>query len=198
MERKLQQLKDYKKYGLSNIELQNLADEYLPRKKKKVFLGIVARDELPSINEIPQGKSFGLIINTSGSSNHNKNEGHWVAVYVDPRAPNYEINYYDSYGEKAPVFVKRWLDRIVPQLGADKMLKFKWNNVIDQHANSVNCGWFALKFLHDRFLGRKFKDCSHYNECVNNQKKNNVRAGENMINRYKLGKEKKIIFNTFY
>ena len=50
-----------------------------------------------------------------------------------------------------------------------KYLKSKINRIKQQSVSSDNCGYFAMKFLMDRFNGRKFVDCIGYSDVVNSE-----------------------------
>ncbi|MDX1783834.1 MAG: hypothetical protein R3361_06725, partial [Aequorivita vladivostokensis] len=107
-------------------------------------------------------------------------------VYVDP-VKDYEINYYDSYGEPPPPKMHRYLKKIGEASDSDKMLKFKWNLVKQQKASTVNCGPFSMRFLTERFAGLPFKDASSYTIEKSHE-------GEKGIEKWK----KKINFDEFF
>ena len=59
----------------------------------------------------------------------------------------------------------------------DLNLRFKVNKIADQSKDSANCGFFATKFLIDRFNGHSFARASGYNK--------QYPEGERMIEKWK-------------
>jgi hypothetical protein len=52
----------------------------------------------------------------------------------------------------------------------------KVNRIIDQDANSTNCGWFACRFIIDRFRGKPWREVTKFDESV---------KGETAVERFK-------------
>ena len=55
-------------------------------------------------------------------------------------------------------------------MNADTYLKFKDNRIVDQAANTANCGYFAAKFLIDRFRNKPFPEATGYDNHVKAEK----------------------------
>jgi len=64
----------------------------------------------------------------------------------------------------------RDLRTIAEQVNADTYLDFKQNNIIEQSYDTSNCGFFACKFLIDRFHGKPFAECTTYDEHLQGEK----------------------------
>lgn len=95
-----------------------------------------------------------------------KKGSHWVAVYIDKDS---SIEYYDSFAkEPTKDFMKR-LNKLISKLKPHTYLKMKINKIKDQ-SNTSNCGFFACKFLIDRFNNKPFKECSGYDNSVKGEK----------------------------
>lgn len=187
----IDKLPDYEKYGLSNHEIDGLVTIHFPDGGKGTprYLGTYEFDNIPSPSSI-KARRFGMIL-TKHRNIKDPNQGHWVAVYVDADK-DYEINYYDSYGERAPRHFLQWFKELGQSLDTPYMLKYKWNNVVHQRNNTVTCGWHALKFLEDRFKGEPFKRASGFSKEA---ARNDSALGERRINQYK---REKLSFNTAY
>ena len=56
--------------------------------------------------------------------------------------------------------IKPFIDKINPSV----YLKFKINRIKHQSVSSENCGYFAMKFLMDRFNGKPWQDGSGYSD----------------------------------
>ena len=54
--------------------------------------------------------------------------------------------------------------KIIEQGTHDELLKLKQNRVVHQQNESANCGFFAMRFLIDRFRGVSFADCTGFND----------------------------------
>jgi len=59
---------------------------------------------------------------------------------------------------------------IVQRLNSDSYLKYKENKIRQQNGTSGNCGWFCCQFLIDRLRGKKFAECSGYNDMIKGEK----------------------------
>lgn len=146
--------------GLSNIEIQNIVDKLSSVIPPESFRGVYAADEIDNIE--PSLSPFSYIMNLDKSG---KPGTHWIAVYVDP-VKEMSAEYFDSFGDPPG---KDWLIRMkkmIDKLKLPYMLKMKINTVINQRANSESCGWFAVKFLKDRYMGKPFYDASGYKDAV--------------------------------
>ena len=137
------------------------------------YVGCISRDEIAGLNlpekiGQPGHGRFGFVYNTVPSNKPTVYDGHWRAIYIDLDNDK-EINHYDSYGDPAEPDIQASIKRLLDQFDLPYYLKWKDNRIVDQRANSNNCGYFATSFLMDRFAGKPFKDASGYS---------NIQAGE--------------------
>jgi len=143
--------------GLYNDQIEKIMDRY-PR-----FEGVYAADE---ITDLPNKKKMGFVMNLDKS---NKKGSHWVAVYIDTDKDR-SVEYYDSYGDEPSKDFMKKIKEVIDRIDPDTYLKFKVNKIKQQSSNSNNCGIFAIKFLMDRFQGKKFVDCTGYSDVKNGEK----------------------------
>jgi hypothetical protein len=158
--------------GIFNTELQEIFKD-----KMNKFLPVIPADKmdelLPLINK--DTKKFGWIQNTENSDSMGR---HWVAYFID--IPNLEVNYYDSLSENNGEPQKeslRGLKKIIDKIHPEYYLLFKYNQIQDQSPSSKNCGYFALKFILDRYRNVPFKIASGFDKVYY--------EGEKMIKRFK-------------
>ena len=138
------------------------------------YLGCIASDEISRLRIKPQSR-FGFVMNTDP---HNKPGTHWVAVYVDARSNgSHSIEYYNSLADQQTRQIFDDLKELAERSEIDHDLIFKLNRVADQSDDSANCGYFASKFLIDRFNGQTFAQASGYNK--------QFPQGEKMIEKWK-------------
>lgn len=159
--------------GMSDVQIDRLMKPY------HEYLGTVAHDEIIS-KILPQVKPqtrLGFVINTD---KHNQPGSHWQSVFVDGR-PNGSMSceFFDSFGDSADKTIMNGMHKICKKLEADNYLKFKHNRVQYQSDRSSNCGFFASKFLIDRFRGKPFQDASGFSSL------SQVHGGEKAIERFK-------------
>jgi hypothetical protein len=149
------------KDGLTELEINNIMKRY------PEYLGTIAADEVGSLN-IPPKSRFGFIMNTDKRSQQGT---HWVACFGDAR-PNgsNSLEYYNSFGEPPTKEFMKQIKGVAQKMDAGTYLKFKENKIVDQSANSSNCGYFAARFLIDRFRGKPFSECSGYDDHVKQEK----------------------------
>lgn len=139
--------------GLYGDEILKIMKPY------KGFLGVIMNDEIPDIIESSlHWDKFGFVIN---KDNHNMEGSHWCAVFVD--IPDGSVEYYDSFGEEPTDEVKRDLMELIKEHEINYLMKFKINGVKVQDLRTGSCGWFAMKFLIDRFNGVPFDRASGFN-----------------------------------
>ena len=148
--------------GLYDDQIESVMDQY----KNKGFKGVYAIDE---ISKIPVSDKMGVVLNLDKS---NQPGSHWVALYIDAD-DDQSVEYYDSYGEDPPESLMRDIKYLVNKIDPSTYLKFKINRIKQQSESSDNCGVFAMKFLMDRFNGKKFKECTGYSDVTNSEKKAN-------------------------
>ena len=137
--------------GLWNYEMEKLMKKF----KNKGFKGVYSLD---MVNEIPVNKSepeISFIMNTQPQS---VKFGHWVAVYMN----HDNLEYYDSYGEDPPKKFLKEIKKVADKYSPNKLLQLKINRIKYQRVNTNNCGFFAMKFLKDRYGGKNFKDATGF------------------------------------
>ncbi len=149
----------------------------------KDYKGSIMRDEIKELlPDITPQSRLGFIINTDPSD---KEGLHWQAVYIDardgPESSN-SIEWYDSFARPMPSDVLHDIKLILKCLKPSTVLKLKENKVIMQDDNTSNCGYFACKFLIDRFRGKSFSDATGYNDKI---KINHINSDEKEIERLK-------------
>jgi hypothetical protein len=163
--------------GIFNDELEEIFKD-----KMNKFLPVIASDKmhtlLPLVNK--DTKKFGWIQNTEPQKSASGGR-HWVAYFID--VPNMEVNYYDSLVENDGIPPKesmKGLKKIVDKIHPEYYLKFKYNTIRDQHPSSKNCGYFALKFIMDRYRNIPFKSATGYDKVYDD-----YGEGEKMIKHFK-------------
>ena len=62
------------------------------------------------------------------------------------------------------------IKQVVSKMDGSTYLKFKENKIVQQDDNSSNCGYFATKFLIDRFRGKPFAEASGYDDHIKGEK----------------------------
>jgi hypothetical protein len=147
--------------GLSDRQIDDMMRGY------PEYMGCISRDEISRLN-VPDVGRFGFVYNTVPSNKPTTYSGHWRAVFVDLDNDK-EIDHYDSYGDPAEPDICAEIKKLLDPFKLPYYLKWKDNRIIEQRANSNNCGYFATNFLMDRFAGKPFKDATGYS---------NVAAGE--------------------
>lgn len=150
------------KDGLSNFQIDKLMKKYGDK-----YLGTISHDEIPTIlSKIKPHSSGGFVINTDPSTKEGK---HWQAVYFDGNK-DMEIDFYDSFGDPPSNTIMKGVKQIADKLQADNYLKFKNNKIKQQNDRTSNCGFFAAKFLIDRFAGKHFTQASGFDDSVKGEK----------------------------
>lgn len=151
-------------FGLNTDQINELMSKY-----GNEYIGTIACDEMPSILSKVEPKSRGgFVINTQ---KHTQPGKHWQAVFYDAR-PNgsNSIEFYDSFGRDPTKEFMKEMKQLANKLNAETYLKFKINKIIQQSNTSSNCGYFATKFLIDRFRGKPFRECTGFDEHVKDEK----------------------------
>lgn len=156
--------------GLSNFDIDKIMSPY------SEYLGTISHDRvrdeiLPNVKAKSRG---GFVINTDPLS---KPGEHWQSVFFDARPEgSHSIEFFDSYGDPIDKSLQKDLMLIANRLNAGTYLKLKENRIKYQNDKSSNCGWFASKFLIDRFRNRPFSEASGYDD---------TKRGEANIERFK-------------
>ena len=119
----------------------------------------------------------GWIVNTDKTGQPGQ---HWVAFLLD--LDGHTIEYYDSLADPLPTDVKASLKKFLDKYGPHReLLKYKENRVADQQATTATCGWFACRFLIDRFRGRSFSAVTHFDDSI----KQEAIKGEAAVQKFK-------------
>lgn len=163
MQRMFVGLGEKKDEGLSNIQIDKVMKKY------KEYLGTIARDQIkPLIIPKVKPQSRGaFIMNTDPSYKEGK---HWVAVFFDARpSGSLSVEYYNSFADPIPADILKDLKLLVDKLKPSTYLKFKENKVKQQDDRTSNCGYFAMRFIIDRFRGKSFAEATGYNDAIINK-----------------------------
>lgn len=137
------------------------------------FLGVYSVDQFKKVPKQKDEWKFSIIANTMPSTTL---MGHWVAIKVGEAGDGKPtVEYYDPLAEPPKPDMMRAIRRLVKRMGVPTPLQFKVNKIQDQSTTSANCGWFAMKFLTDRYEGKPFREASSFNAVV----------GEKNIKEYK-------------
>jgi len=95
----------------------------------------------------------GIIFNLDS---HNKPGSHWVAMFIDSQRR--DIYYLDSYGEKIPRQIKKFVTKVQKQslnVGNKKEYKLLENKRRHQFGDS-ECGMYSLYFIIKMLMGQTF------------------------------------------
>ena len=139
--------------GLWSDEINKIMDKY----KTKGFKGVYSIDELNKIPVNADDKEISFIMNTTPS--YDNRSGHWIAIFIN----HDNVEYYDSFGDEPDKQFKKNIKELLYKISPNKLLQFKINNIKRQNGNSNNCGYFAMKFLQDRYAGKHFKIATGFN-----------------------------------
>lgn len=131
--------------GLTNVELDTLMAD-VPG-----YLGAFPIDNLPVID---RNKSGSYIYNTMPAPI----TGHWRAVIVEPDV----IMHFDSFGEEPSQEI------IDKYKGSGR--QFKINKLQVQPDNSVDCGYYCVRFLYDMAAGKTFKQATQFVDGIEETK----------------------------
>lgn len=136
--------------GLYDTEIHKIMEH-----KAKRFVPVIMSDEIPTllpyINK--NTKEFGFIINSTSSKTSGQ---HWRAVFID--VPNSEIDYYDSLVSQPTKEFLQDIKLLVDKINPDTYMKLKINMIKQQGDDSENCGFFACRFIIDKFKNKPFKN----------------------------------------
>ena len=100
-------------------------------------------------------KKIGIIFNLDP---HFKGGSHWVAVFINVKDKN--IYYFDSYGEKVPEGITKFVKTVQNQSSnIGRQYKFNENKKRHQFSNS-ECGMFCLHFIRSMVLYNNWKELS--------------------------------------
>lgn len=93
---------------------------------------------------------------------------HWVAMFLD--IDNRMLEYYDSYGEKAPKEVRMFYEQL--NSSSRSGWTFKENTKVHQRKNS-ECGVYSIHFIVRRLSGTPFKTA--VNDIIRDEEMNHNR-----------------------
>ena len=146
--------------GLTTNQINDLMSKY------NKFVGCYPANFMKYIKPNTLGSKFGFIVNTDEDDKPGK---HWVACYVDTRDEG-EINYYDSFGKEPSKLFMEQIHKLIEKQKLNTYLKMKINKIVDQKANTSNCGQLCCMFLLNRFSGKPFRECTGYDNSKNEEK----------------------------
>jgi hypothetical protein len=160
--------------GLYSTEIEKIMKKY------ESFVGVFANDEYEKLASQVKPQSRGsAIVNTDNRASGGQ---HWQSIYWDARpSGSKSIEFYDSFADDITPHQQKGLKLIVDKLKPNTYLKMKINKVKHQSVTSDNCGYFAMKFLIDRYRGKTFAQASGYEDKV----QSNVQGGEKQIESFK-------------
>ena len=143
--------------GLSTNQINDIMKKY------HKFAGCYPANFMKYMKPNLLGSKFGFIVNTDKDDQPGK---HWVACYIDTRDEG-EINYYDSFGKQPNKLFMEQIHKLIEKLKLNTYLKMKINKIVDQKANTSNCGQLCCMFLLNRFRGKPFRECTGYDNSHN-------------------------------
>jgi len=144
--------------GLSHEQVDFIMSPY----ETVGFKGVFSLDTLEDIKINPDDEQISFILNLEPKGTP---FGHFVAVYIDK---DDSVEYFDPLADESegtgdpPEIVDKVIKKIVEVIDPDVYLKYKINRIRYQDSNSDNCGYFVVKFLMDRYAGKKFKEASGF------------------------------------
>lgn len=95
---------------------------------------------------------IGIIFNLD---KHDKDGSHWVALFIDISLN--KIYYFDSYGDKHPRRIKRFINKVIKQFKILGMkCEYKLNTMRHQYSDS-ECGMYSLYFIIQLLKGNSLK-----------------------------------------
>ena len=102
---------------------------------------------------LKKGKTkIGIIFNLD---RHDKDGSHWIAMFINARKK--EIYYLDSYGEKMPRQVKKFIKKIQKQ--ANTLGKGPYKEIVNKRRHQFSeseCGMYSLYFIIEMIKGHSF------------------------------------------
>jgi hypothetical protein len=140
--------------ALNNEEIEKIMKRY------RNFYGVYPRDQLyKMLPQVKEKEDGGCVLNLDKAGEPGS---HWVALYWNAKGDKPSIEYFDSYARPPPQEIQEDMKKIIQKLNSDKHLKYKENGKLNQHQDTVSCGFIAMKFLMDRFRGIPFKKATGY------------------------------------
>lgn len=105
--------------------------------------------------------TFGCVLNTDVSTGMGK---HWVCVFVDMRAKEWTVEYFNSSGRAPPREVTVWMERTANELRsvkAGQTVSTKVVTDVTHQKGDTECGLYSLYYIRSRLEGvpwAKFKE----------------------------------------
>jgi len=128
------------------------------------FVDVITADEVSSL---PAKPIMGFIMNLDKRSEPGS---HWVACYIDT-VNDKSVEYYNSFADGPTEDFMTQLNKLIGKINPPTYLKFKVNHIVEQKSTTDTCGFFAMKFLIDRFSGIPFRECTKYNDTIKGEEK---------------------------
>jgi hypothetical protein len=135
-----------------------IEDFFEDDKKFPHFGGVISADQ---INLLPKKLPIGFIMNLDTSD---MDGSHWIAVYINGDS----VEYFDPLADPPTESFKRDIKKYLEDMKVPILMKFKVNKIKQQSDSTPHCGFFAIKFLTDRFDGIPYPWTTRY---VTNVKK---------------------------
>ena len=129
-----------------------IEDFFKDEKEYPHFGGVIAADE---IDTLPKKIPIGFVMNLDNSD---KPGSHWVAVYINSDS----VEYFDPLADPPSEEFKKDIKKYLESMGVPVLMKFKINKIKQQSDASPHCGFFAIKFLDDRFHGIPYQWTTRY------------------------------------
>ena len=137
------------KAGLATQEIVELLHSIDHR-----YVSVIASDQVDQLS-LPKDGNLSFIMNLDPSY---LGGSHWVAVNIDTMHCKV-LEYFDPLGGAPTADFLRRVQSVVGK--SPSLLKLKVNTMSDQSITTSNCGWFCIKFLHERVtLGYSWRRAS--------------------------------------
>lgn len=159
--------------GLFNDEIGRMMKPW----KSQGFVGVFSSDEIDKVEtaaklaKVAKRKlPIAFVMNTDTSDGPGI---HWVSILIDPYKYK-SFEYYDSFGDEPNPILVRDLTKLAKNVYGASMtlpkLQLKINRIKQQSVSTMNCGYFAMKFLIDRFDGVPFPKSTGFDNSKNGEK----------------------------
>lgn len=146
--------------GLDNFQIDKVMSRY------PAYVGTLPYDGLPLLlPKLRIGQRVATVMNTDRSGSPGE---HWFALYIDP-IDSKSVEYYDSSGDGIPSDLLHDIKLVADKVSPNEYLKLKENR-IQRQGDSNNCGFFAMKFLLDRFRGLSYPEATAYDDSEQGEK----------------------------
>ena len=165
------------KYGSGRTKMLGLYNDQIDDQLDHLncYAGCISRDEIGKLQLNDCGK-YAIVYNTVPSGKPTTYDGHWRAIFIDLDGDK-SIDHYDSFGMEAEPDIQEQVASLLKSFDLPYYLKWKDNRIVNQRANSSNCGWFCIQFLTDRAEGKPFIDATGYSAVDKSEKALKKRFG---------------------